>query len=129
MPAQVRAAELVITVPDGRRATHGTLAPRWEDGMIHGHAVVWLPGPGRLVDVTAGQFPLIAAEDLGPVIAAGIMLPRPASQAGGTDRVGVIWGDLQLAYTLAPMAVTGGPARRRRPARRWRPCPASRAGR
>ena len=106
MPAQVRAAELVITVPDGRRATHGTLAPRWEDGMIHGHAVVWLPGPGHLVDVTAGQFPLIAAEGLGPVIAAGIMLPRPASQADGTDRVGVIWGDLQLAYTLAPMAVT-----------------------
>ena len=45
MPAQVRAAELVITVRDGRRATHGTLAPRWEDGMIHGHAVVWLPRP------------------------------------------------------------------------------------
>jgi len=82
--AQVRAAELVITVPDGRRATHGTLAPRWEDGMIHGHAVVWLPGPGHLVDVTAGQFPLIAAEGLGPVIAAGIALPRPPGQAGGT---------------------------------------------
>jgi len=46
MPAQVRAAEPVITVPDGRRATFGTLGPRWEDGMIHGHAIVWLPGPG-----------------------------------------------------------------------------------
>ena len=53
--------------------------------MIHGHAVVWLPGPGHLVNVTAGQFPLIAAEGLGPVIAAGIMLPRPPSQADGTD--------------------------------------------
>jgi hypothetical protein len=85
MPAQVRAAELVITVPDGRRATHGTLAPRCEDGMIHGHAVVWLPGPGHLVDVTAGQFPPIAAEGLGPVIAAGIMLPRrPARPAAPT---------------------------------------------
>ena len=87
MPAQVRAAELVITVPDGRRATHGSRAPV-EDGMIDGHAVVWLPGPGHLVDVTAGQFPLIAAQGLGPVIAACIVLPRPAGQAGGTDRVG-----------------------------------------
>jgi hypothetical protein len=106
MCAQVRAAELAVTVPDGRSATYGSLMPRWEDGMVHGHAVVWLPGPAHLIDVTACQFPPVAAEGLGPVIAAGAALPRRASQAGGTDRVGVMWGDLQLVYTLAPITVT-----------------------
>jgi hypothetical protein len=61
------------------------VAPRWDDGMIHGHAVVWprRGAPGRR---HRRAVPLIAAEGLGPVIASGIMLPRPASQADGTDR-------------------------------------------
>jgi len=75
--------------------------------MIHGHAVVWLPDLGHLVDVTAGQYPLIAAEGLGPVIAAATPLPcRPGSKDDGTERAGLIWGSLQIVYTLAPMAVT-----------------------
>ncbi|MGH3305025.1 MAG: hypothetical protein ACRDOK_25825 [Streptosporangiaceae bacterium] len=38
--AQVRAAELVITrASAGQDITYGTLAPWWEDGMLHGHTV------------------------------------------------------------------------------------------
>lgn len=107
MAAQVRAARLVITAPGGAHSTHGSLAPQWEDGMIHGHAVVWLPGLAHLVDVTAGQYPLIAAAGQGPVIAS--CTPVPGKAAGEDDavlEVRVPWDDLHLAYTLAPLATT-----------------------
>ena len=55
--AEVRAAELAITTATGQSSTHGSLNPRWQDGLIHGHAVVWLPGLAHLADVTAGQDP------------------------------------------------------------------------
>jgi hypothetical protein len=107
LAAQIRAAELTITVPDGRSCVHGTLEPGWDDGMLRGHAIVWLPDPGHLVDVTACQFPLIDGEGLGPVIAAPAALPRRPGQPEGTDRIAVSWGDLHLLYTLAPMRATG----------------------
>ncbi|MFI6920027.1 hypothetical protein ACIBIZ_08740 [Nonomuraea spiralis] len=48
IPAQVRAVDLAIaSVLDKAVISRGTLTPRWEDGMIHGHTVVWLP-PGLL---------------------------------------------------------------------------------
>jgi hypothetical protein len=102
--AHVRAVELVVTsASTGQSVTHGTLAPWWQDGMLHGHSVVWLPGLGHLVDVTAEQFAEIAARRAGPVIAVG-----PAATGGddGTLRIEVRRGDLLLTYTLAPAAMT-----------------------
>ena len=101
--AQVRAVELVVTrASAGQRVTHGTLAPWWEDGMLHGHTVVWIPALGHLVDVTAEQYDEIAACHGGPVIAAS-----PAS-AGRDDiqQVEIRRGDPLLTYTLAPATVT-----------------------
>lgn len=102
--AQVRAAELTITrACAGPGITYGTLAPWWEDGMLHGHTVVWLPALGHLVDPAAEQYAEIAACRGGPVIAA-----CPASAGSGDDeqRVEIRRADLLLAYTLAPAAAT-----------------------
>ncbi len=76
IPAQVRAAELTITnTSTGTSVTKGSLAPWWEDGMIHGHIVVWLPDLGHLVDATAGQYPHIASPNDGPIVA--VHIPPP----------------------------------------------------
>jgi hypothetical protein len=100
--AQVRVAELIVTrVSTGQCITHGTLAPWWEDGMVHGHTVVWIPTLGHLVDVTAEQYDEIAACRGGPVIAA-----RPVDVSDDVRRVETRRGDLLLTYTLAPAAVT-----------------------
>jgi hypothetical protein len=103
--AEVRAAELVITsAATGQSSTHGSLAPRWQR-LMHGHAVVWLPGLAHLADVTAGQYPEIAAAGHGPVIAACTLLPG-SDAAGDVVQVDVPWDGLLLAYTLAPLATT-----------------------
>lgn len=71
MPAQVRAAEIaVVDAVTGARDVHGNLRPRWEDGMLHGHTVVWLPDSQHLVDPTIEQYEEIAAYGEGPIIAA-----------------------------------------------------------
>ena len=103
--AEVRAAELVITTATGQSSTHGSLNPRWQRGLMHGHAVVWLPGLAHLADVTAGQYPEIEAAGHGPVIAACTLLPG-SDAAGDVVQVDVPWDGLQLAYTLAPLATT-----------------------
>ena len=104
--AEVRVAELVITsAATGQSSTHGSLNPRWQDGLMHGHAVVWLPGLAHLSDVTAGQYPQIAAAGHGPVIAACTRLPD-SDAAGDVVQVDVPWDGLLLAYTLAPFATT-----------------------
>lgn len=35
---------------------HGSLTPWWQDGLLHGHTVVWVPGARCLVDSTVSQY-------------------------------------------------------------------------
>ncbi|MFC0861690.1 hypothetical protein ACFHYQ_05195 [Sphaerimonospora cavernae] len=101
IPAQVRAVELTVTNTSTKSSvTHGSLTPRWEDDMIHGHTVVWLPTLEHLVDVTAEQFAEIAALDDGPIIA-GHRGPRLSGNA--PISIKVKRKDLLLTYTLASM--------------------------
>jgi hypothetical protein len=54
--AQVRVAELAINDSlTGTSTVDGSLETRWQDGMFHGHTVLWLPAHECLVDPTAGQ--------------------------------------------------------------------------
>jgi hypothetical protein len=102
--AQVRTAELAITTAStGQHVSYGTLAPQWEDCMLRGHTIVWIPGLGHLVDPTAEQYPKIAACRGGPVIAAG---PATAPNGDEVRRVETRRAGLQLAYTLTPAAAT-----------------------
>ena len=103
--AQVRAAELAIADPvTGTATVHGTLQPCWQDGMLHGHTVLWLPAFGYLVDPTAGQYfeDPVMGDDGGPVIIGSTGGPA----AGGTGPRGLIRAEgqrasLLLRYTLA----------------------------
>jgi hypothetical protein len=105
--AEVRIAELTVTEPEtGNRAVHGSLEPWWEDDMIHGHMVVWLPVQGCLVDPTAEQWEEIADYRQGPVIT----LSSPTANVGisaangapGIIRVAGKRGYLRLVYLLGP---------------------------
>jgi hypothetical protein len=68
--------------------------------MIHGHTVVWLPTLGHLVDVTAEQFPEIAALDGGPVIAG-----RPSGDCA-PELIQAKRKHLRMTYELAPLEIT-----------------------
>jgi hypothetical protein len=104
--AQVHAVELSITdTHTGIRSAHGSLVPRWEDGLLHGHTVVWLPGLGHLVDVTAEQFAPIAELDQGPLILADSSLPGAAAY-GAPERVESQRTNLLLTYTFTPPETT-----------------------
>ncbi|MEV7971007.1 hypothetical protein AB0O34_34190 [Sphaerisporangium sp. NPDC088356] len=104
IPAQVRAVELVVINTSTKSSvTHGSLSPQWEDDMIHGHTVVWLPTLGHLIDVTAEQFSEIAVLDAGPIIA-GHTEFQPGS--GAPEHIQVKRRNLLLTYTLAPMETT-----------------------
>ncbi|MGW4641629.1 hypothetical protein ACWEN6_24115 [Sphaerisporangium sp. NPDC004334] len=104
IPAQVRAAELVVTDTVNKSSvTHGSLIPRWEDDMIHGHTVVWLPTLRHLVDVTAEQFSEIAVLQEGPIVADAISRRRGD---GAPEHIVVKRGNLRLTYTLAPEQTT-----------------------
>lgn len=100
--AQVRTAVLTITdSATGAMETHGSLQPLWEDGMLHGHTVVWLPAQRILIDPTAEQYEGIDAYREGPVIAQG----GPARddrqlKADGKPRVTTARGFLRLRYQL-----------------------------
>lgn len=101
--AQIRVAQLqVVEARTGRTWVHGTAAPRWEDDLLHGHTVVWLPQAGYLIDVTADQFPPINDRFAGPVIAT---VPKQQGlQEGFTTDIG--HAGLTLHYTLAPWRTT-----------------------
>jgi hypothetical protein len=101
MEAEVRIAELTVTDSvTASREVHGSLKPRWEDDMVHGHMVVWLPEHGCLVDPTAEQYEEIAAYRGGPVIALSPGGTPPADRAAGTIRVPAERGFLRLVYLL-----------------------------
>lgn len=96
MEAEVRIAELAVTDSvTASRAVHGSLEPKWENGMIHGHTVVWLPEHCCLVDPTAEQYEEIAAYRDGLVITTA---PRPTAE--DMVRVPAARGFLRLAYVL-----------------------------
>jgi hypothetical protein len=98
MEAEARIAELTVTDSvTGSRAVNGSLEPRWEDGMFHGHTVTWLPAHGCLVDPTAEQFEGIDDYGEGAVIA---VAGRSADDAPGVIRVRAERGYLRLAYVL-----------------------------
>lgn len=100
--AQVRTTVLTITdSTTGAQETHGSLQPLWEDGMLHGHTVVWLPVQRILIDPTAEQYDGIDAYREGPVIAQADAAPG-ARPAGGNDKPRVIAsrGFLRLRYQL-----------------------------
>ncbi len=104
IPAELRAAELAVTNTSTKASiTHGSLAPRWEDGMIRGHTVVWLPTLKHLIDITAEQFPELAALNEGPIIARDV--DRRPSDAVPT-RTTIKRKNLLLTYTLAPTETT-----------------------
>jgi hypothetical protein len=99
--AEVRAVTLGVTHGHtGRTWAFGEEQPRWEAGRLRGHTVVWLPATGHLVDVTAEQFPPLAARRGGPVIAvAPTDGDEPRTVTADRDH-------LALAYHLAPPPVT-----------------------
>lgn len=97
--AEVRIAELTVAdSATGSRAVNGSLEPRWEDGMLHGHTVVWVPGCGCLVDPTAEQYEGIDQYRAGPVIA--VTGPPADDNAAGPHTVRAERGWLRLTYTL-----------------------------
>jgi hypothetical protein len=102
--AQVRVAELTVTDSvTGLREVHGSLEPWWQDDMIHGHTVVWLPERGYLIDPTAEQYEEIAAWNGGPVIASAIGYPgqeKWPGEAGESLSITVPRGSLSLTYAL-----------------------------
>jgi hypothetical protein len=94
--AEVRIAELTVTDSvTTSQEVHGTLAPRWEDDLFHGHTVVWLPEHWCLVDPTTEQYEEIDAYREGPVIAA-----TAPSAADSAVQVPVARGFLRLVYVL-----------------------------
>jgi hypothetical protein len=99
--AQVRAA--VLTVRDraaGLGITYGSLIPEWEDGLLNGHAALWLPHDGLIVDANAEQYEEIADTGCGPVITPGEGI------AGDRVTGRADFGSLSLRYTLAPRSAT-----------------------
>lgn len=102
--AQVRVAELTVTdTVTGLREVHGSQEPWWEDGILHGHTVVWLPERGYLIDPTAEQYEEIAAWQEGPVITSAISYPgqrKHPDPAGQPLSITVPRGSLSLAYAL-----------------------------
>jgi hypothetical protein len=107
MPAQVRAVQITVTdIATGASDVHGTLQPRWEDGLLHGHTAVWLPDPLHLVDPTVEQYEEIAAYREGPVIAGTTTAPSEREAVGESTKLGVARGYLRLTYALGTRAVS-----------------------
>lgn len=99
--AQVRAAELTIAdTRDRSSATHGTLSPSWEDGLLHGHTVVWIPAQRCLIDPTILQFLPEDTRSWEAVIAHAAPGSWPA------ETVTASHGRFRVAYTLAPPEAT-----------------------
>jgi hypothetical protein len=99
--AQVRVAELTIIDTRDRSVTaHGTPAPRWEDGLLHGHTIVWVPAQRCLIDATILQFLPEDSLSWEAVIACAAPGSRPAETVTGPH------GRFRIAYTLAPPEAT-----------------------
>lgn len=98
--AQIRAVELIVTdVRHGWHQTWGNLAPYWQDDLMHGHTVLWLPEYRYLVDPTIEQVPEIAALGRGPLVA--------EIDTRDPDSIEVDCGGLMCTYTFAPPQALG----------------------
>ena len=99
--AEIRAATLTVTdTRDQSSTAHGTLAPRWEDGLLHGHTVVWIPAWRCLIDTTILQFLPEDSLSWEAVIARA----SPGSQP--PENVTTSHGRFRVTYTLAPAGAT-----------------------
>ena len=99
--AEIRAARLTVTDTRDRSSTnHGTLAPRWEDGLLHGHTVVWIPAQRCLIDPTVLQF---LPEDS---LSWEAVIARAAPGSQPPETVTASHGRFRVAYTLAPAEAT-----------------------
>lgn len=100
--AQVRAVQLTVSdVATGAQETHGSLPPQWEDGLLHGHTVVWLPQQRLLIDPTAEQYDGIDAYREGPVI--GRAAAASGDWAEDSPSVTVARGFLGLQYLIGSL--------------------------
>lgn len=100
--AHIRAAELTVTdTRDRITTTHGSLNPWWEDGLMHGHGVVWIPEHRCLIDPTIFQFlPWDTQRNPGPVITTALRDGRDA------DSISCSHDRFRISYTLAPAEAT-----------------------
>ena len=99
--AEIRAARLTVTdTRDRSSTTHGTLSPSWEDGLLHGHTVVWIPAQRCLIDPTILQFLPEDTLSWEAVIAHAAPGTRPA------ETVTASHGRFRVAYILAPAEAT-----------------------
>ncbi|MEU8102190.1 hypothetical protein AB0C18_00510 [Nonomuraea muscovyensis] len=101
----------IANASDKTTISRGSLTPRWEDGMVYGHTVIWLPALDHLVDVTVEQFPGTAAREEGPVVAGQCGRSSPAALAPmprrtPAERVPLKRKHLCVTYTLAPLETT-----------------------
>jgi hypothetical protein len=103
LESEVRIAELTVTDSvTASQAVHGSLDPRWEDGMIHDHTVVSLPEHRCLVDPTAEQYEEIAVYGERPVTAATDQTTRESAV-----RACAAGGFLRLVYVLGTREASG----------------------
>ena len=94
--AELRAVQLVIRMPSGRRIQRAGPEPAWDGARLAGHCVLWLPETGRFIDPTAEQFPEVARYKKGPIVGR-------ATATGGLPagvRLDIPRGDLTLEYTV-----------------------------
>ena len=99
--AEIRAATLTVTDTRDRSSTaHGTFTPRWEDGLLHGHTVVWIPAWRCLIDTTILQF---LPEDS---LSWEAVTARAAPTSQLPETVTASHGRFQITYALAPAEAT-----------------------
>lgn len=101
--AETLAAELVaVRSSTGQSATHGSLTPRWEDSLFHGHTVIWIPALRHLIDPTAEQYDEIAACRCGPIIDKC----RVVHVGAGVQQMETRRAGLRLSYRTLSAAAT-----------------------
>jgi hypothetical protein len=67
--SDVYTVTLSITNRANDRSTeYGRADPRWHNGILDGHCLLWLPQSGRVVDATVEQFPAAAGSAPAPVV-------------------------------------------------------------
>ncbi|MGH3758780.1 hypothetical protein [Actinophytocola sp.] len=75
----------IMNPTNDRSAEYGRPDPRWNDGILDGHCVLWLPQSGRMIDATVEQFSAAPDSASAPVVGrlAGSNSSAWASPEGG----------------------------------------------
>jgi hypothetical protein len=98
--SEIVTMELVVTRPDGGGTRYGTRTPRYHgDDLFQGHCVLRLPDLGCVIDATAEQFPELAGQRRGPLIA---LETEPLTGHGRPVQLVGQRGDLLVTYTTVP---------------------------